>query len=139
MTIIHVILLHVPPVQDALIRSLIDRFKEFRRPKKPRTPLSNRAKEKERGKKPGITNTIKEPIPLPGEDMISFERHTKALQVEFKRANRNNAVINDLMNRSFALRRAEILEKPHDLASFFNKFPFLQEPDQVGLILGYYV
>ncbi len=32
-------------------------------------------------KSPGITRPIGEPVLLPGEDYVSFERHTKILQV----------------------------------------------------------
>ena len=116
------------------MRSLVNRFKEFLRPRKPRIPSSAKGTEKRIGRRPGITNTVKNPVPLPGEDSVSFERHTKALQIEYKKTNRNTAVIDDLMTRSFALRRAEILEKECDLPALFNKFPLLQEVDQVSYI-----
>ena len=32
-------------------------------------------------KSPGITKSISQPIPLPGEDNVSYLRHTKVLQV----------------------------------------------------------
>ena len=50
------------------------------------------------------------------------------LQAEFKKKNRNTAVVNDLM---VAIRRSEILEKGYDLPSLFTRFPFLQESEQV--------
>ena len=83
------------------------------------------------GKAPGIINSVKEPVPPPGEDTVSYERHTKALQAEFRKTNRNNALVSDLMGRSFALRRAEILEKNYSLSALLSRFPFLQEADQV--------
>lgn len=83
------------------MRSLVNRFKEFRRPRKPRAPSSSGQKERI-GRRPGMTNKVTDPIPPPREDSVSFERHTKALQMEFKKSNRNNALINDLMSRSFA-------------------------------------
>ena len=74
------------------------------------------------GKAPGITNSVKEPVPPSGEDTVSYERHTKALQAEFRKTNRNNAVVSDLMGRSFALRRAEILEKTTVFRHFYPDF-----------------
>lgn len=56
---------------------------------------------------------------------------TQVLQAEFKKKNRNTAVVNNLMDRSFAIRRSEILEKGYDLPSLFTRFPFLQESEQV--------
>ena len=32
-------------------------------------------------KSPGIMKSLSEPVPLPGEDKVSYERHIKALQV----------------------------------------------------------
>ena len=83
----------------------MNRFKEFRRPKKLRDrPCEKKTILSRVGKAPGITNSLKQPVPLPGEDSVSYERHTKALQVEFKKTNRNCALIGDLMERSFAMR-----------------------------------
>ena len=115
-----------------MVRSLVNRFKEFRRPKKPRKPPSNdSATPVKAGKRPGITNSVTRPTIPPGEDAVSFERHTKALQIEFRKTNRNSQVIADLMDRSFALRRAEIEEKNYDVGRLFNRFPFLQEAQHV--------
>ena len=87
-------------------------------------------------KAPGIINSVKRPVPLPGEDEVSYERHTKALQAEFKKTNHNNALISDLMQRSFALRRMEILEKNYGLTALLSRFPFLQEADEVHNHIG---
>ena len=82
-------------------------------------------------KAPGITNSVKSPVPAPGEDAVSYERQIKVLQVEYKKANRNRAVVGNLMKRSFALRRQEILEKTVNIEHILVRFPFLQEADQV--------
>ena len=106
-----------------MVRSLINRFKEFRRPKKPRTAtktLVSRAR-----KAPGIINSVKQPVPPPGEDAVSYERHTKVLQTEFKKTNNNALVCGKIM------RRAEILENNYSLTALLSRFPFLQETDQV--------
>ena len=87
-----------------MVRSLINRFKEFRRPKKPRSSTTEKKAVVSRiGKAPGIINSVKQAVPPPGEDGISYERHTKALQAEFKKINRNKALVSDLMERSFAM------------------------------------
>ncbi len=57
----------------------------------------------------------------------------RVLQVEFKKTNRNQAVIEDLMSRTFPFRRNAIMKECHDLDTIFERFPFLQEGDQVGL------
>ena len=115
-----------------MVRSLINRFKEFRRPKKPRSSTTEKKGVVSRtGKAPGIIKSVKQPILLPGEDGVSYERHTKALQAEFKKTNRNNALVLDLMERSFAMRRMEILEKNYSLTALLSRFPFLQEADEV--------
>ena len=44
-------------------------------------------------KSPGLTHSIVSPSVPAGEDTVSFERHTKLLQVEFKKRTRNNRVI----------------------------------------------
>ena len=58
---------------------------------------------------------------------------TKALLVEFKKTNRNCALIGDLMERSFAMRRMEILENNYSLNILFKRFPFLQEANEVSI------
>lgn len=72
------------------------------------------------------------PQPPAGEDDISFERHTKVLQVQYGKSTRNRHIVNDLQDRTFAMRRKEILEKAMYLDSIFEKFPFLQEADEVS-------
>ena len=72
-------------IQDALVRSLINRFKKFCRPKKTRKePKKEKAVMLHVGKAPGITNSVKEPVPILGENALNYERHTKELQVELK-------------------------------------------------------
>ena len=81
----------------------------------------------------GITNAVKPLTVQLGEDAVSYKRHIKVLQVEFKKGHHNGAVVENLMKRSFAGRRAEI-EKEYDLQALFCSFPFLQDVDQVGFL-----
>ena len=94
---------------------------EFRRPKKPWKALCER-KHKWAKLQPGITNSVKCPVPPPGEDAVSFERHTKALQAEFKKTNRNSALITDFMSQSFALRWMEILKNNYNNNALLQGF-----------------
>ena len=56
-----------------------------------------------------------------GEDEVSFHRHCKALQNEFKKKNPNAHIVNELMQLSFGLRRKDINENPRELQSVFEK------------------
>ena len=71
---------------------------------------------------------------LTGEDEVSFSRHTKALQTEFKKTHHNLQIVNELMSSSFALRRKDILEHPCGLKAVLEKYPFLRNPDQVHIM-----
>jgi hypothetical protein len=51
--------------------------------------------------------------------------------VEFNKTRRNKEVVSDLMDKTFALRRKDILDKCPDLDSLFKEYPFLQDGDQV--------
>ena len=97
--------------------SLINRFKNFRHVpiKRPTTKrVESSSSVPTAGKLPGITTSPSQPILPPGEDSVSFERHTK-VQAEFKKCTSNDNVVDDLMQRSFALRRKDILENGYDL------------------------
>lgn len=121
--------------------SLINRFKEFRRPPKKRDISISKIKKSPKKKNPGITQTPRPPLFPVGEDTISLERHNRVLQAEFsKRAtSRNNQVVSDLMDRTFPMRRKTILEQPLSLESIFEKFPFLQECEQVHIYTCMYM
>ena len=67
----------------------------------------------------------------PGEDEVSFERHNRVLQVEWKKSSRNALVVEELMTRTFALRRKRIIENPSDVQTLLSTFPFLQQLEPV--------
>lgn len=117
--------------------SLINSFKNFRRKrvsrneKKPAT-TSPKASTAEKTKSPGISGLLNKPSIPPGEDRVSFERHRKALRIEYsKKDHGNKQVVADLMDRTFAFRRADILEHNYDLQDVFNNYPFLQKNNEV--------
>ena len=63
-------------------------------------------------------------MPPPGEDLVSYERHMRALQAGSKKVICHCPLIQGMMARSFALTRAEILERGYDITTLFNRFPF---------------
>ena len=122
---------HILFSQGAIILTLTNRFKEFRRQPVKRTKPNITGKKSPKKKSPGITQCPAEPRLLPGEDSVSCGRHNRVLLVEFNKTRRNKEVVSDLMDKTFALRRKEILDKSPDLDSLFKEYPFLQDGDQV--------
>ena len=66
-----------------------------------------------------------------GEDGASYKRNILRLKAEYKKAKPNKVIVNDLMTRTFPMRRNEILNSPSSLSNTFDKFPFLQDSNQV--------
>ena len=64
---------------------------------------------------------------------MSLERHENLLKAELKRKKRSDTVVADLMKRTLPSRRQAILGKPMNLEAIFEKFPFLQDVNQVRL------
>ncbi len=75
---------------------------------------------------------MKPPVVPPGEDETSFKRHNKILIMESKKTHPNLGIVNPLMERTFAFRRADILSNGGDVVTIFCKYPFLQSADQVS-------
>ncbi len=78
------------------MRSLINRFTEFnRKPKERKSKIDNSSTtHATKQKSPGITRSVVKPAIPPGEDAVSYERHVKALQIEFKN-NRNDRIVGE--------------------------------------------
>ena len=83
------------------------------------------------GKSPGMASAMEQPVAPPGEDTVSFGRHCKVLQADYKKASHNGQVVVDLMDRTFAFRRQDILSHTYDLSELFDKYHFLQDCEQV--------
>ena len=62
------------------------------------------------------------------EDQTSFSRHNNILMRESVKNRPNWTIVNDLMEKSFAMRRIDILDNACDVT---EKYPFLKYPDQV--------
>ncbi len=54
------------------------------------------------------------------------------LKVQYKKFQKNYAIIKELMERSFSFRRIEVLDNSLSLQEMLEKFPFLQEIDMVS-------
>ena len=80
-----------------MVRSLINRFTEFnRKPKERKSKIDNSSTtHATKQKSPGITRSVVKPAIPPGEDAVSYERHIKALQMEFKNNNRNDRIVGE--------------------------------------------
>ena len=142
------------------MQGLVNPFKELRCDKSvPRAKSTKVAAPQTKGKSPGITK----PVMIPqlqvciivnslhillwrwltyiytqvGEDSVSYERHIKQLQAESSKMKSNPPVVSELMRKTFPQRTAEIMEQPSDLIKMFERFPFLQEIDQVSLTVGF--
>ena len=70
------------------------------------------------------------PIPA-GEDITSFKRHCRVLEAEWRKSRRDLVVVDGLMSRTYAFRRRDIIETGRNVEYLFEKYPFLQDPDQV--------
>ena len=84
-------------------------------------------------KSPGTHNPLALPEVPAGEDDVSFERHNHLLKSEWMKQKRNAALVEELMERTFAMRRREILENSCDVKTLFKKYPFMQDPEQVAV------
>ena len=67
----------------------------------------------------------------PSKDDISFQQHNHVLQAEWSKVKQNVMVEEELMERTFPMRRQEILDNSCNVQTLFKKFPFLQDPEQV--------
>ena len=113
-----------------ITQSLINRFKEFNRVKKrgSNVTVATFASSKDSSKS---INEIDEPSIPEGEDSLSFERHNTRIKMELKKSNVNKVVINELIDRTYAFRRRDIVKDSGDLSTIFNKYPFLKDTEQV--------
>jgi hypothetical protein len=118
------------------VQALINRFKEFRRCKKPSLPNLKPAKIVSSVSKQQPTGRMLLTVPdIPiGEDETSFTRHNKLIKYEMSKGNKKNLVVlNDLIAQSFAMRRRDILDNSYHVNITLEKYPFLKHPNQVRI------
>ena len=125
-------------LQGAIIVGLQNRFKEFRRERKPRSSPAKvlepkiPAKQKSPAKRPA-KQLMQRPEIAAGEDLGSYERFTKTIREEFRRRSPRADVYIPLIETTYAHRRLEILDSQILVSDVLEKHPFLSQEDQVGL------
>lgn len=67
-----------------------------------------------------------------GEDETSFNRHVKVLKNEKVKSHPNMQVVEDLMEKTFFMRRSDITNNARDILAILNEYPFLSVEDQVS-------
>ena len=126
-------------MQGGIVQTLIDRFKDMRRLRKPKSSDSTTCRSLELEGQKKVTPRPHKPFTVPdvpeGEDDVSFERHNRVLQSEWTKSSRNAVTVEQLMETTFAMRRRDILQAPTDVQTTFSKYPFLQDPNQVQYLL----
>ena len=124
-----------------IVQALTNRFKEFRRNKKPSAPKPSKSKvipSTSKQQSPGRMIAI--PDVPDGEDETSFIRHNKLIKSEMAKGNKKNSVVlGDLIKQSFAMRRRDILENSYHVQIILGKYPFLKEPNQVCFVISSHV
>ena len=66
-----------------------------------------------------------------GEDKVSHDRHLKVLRSECQKINSNAEVKKKLMERTYMIRRSEILTNPKPVKILLNMYPPLKEYNEV--------
>ena len=66
-----------------------------------------------------------------------MSRHNKILINEMSKAHPNSCVVKELMEKSFSMRRQDIMDNPCDITTLLVKYPYLSEQDQVVVIVMY--
>lgn len=123
------------PLQGAIVQSLINRFKEFRRPPRDRSKVGvipSKPPSHVIQRKPPIESLMEMPAIPAGEDHTSFKRHNQILVAESKKAKPNMQVVGSLMERTYAFRRGDIISSPSDVVNNLAQYPFLQNVEQVS-------
>lgn len=126
-------------IQGAIVTSLQNRFKEFRRDRKAvktetyeniSTTPAKIKQPNESQKSPSIAWMQPPPVPM-GEDKCSFDRFSSQLQDEAKRKKPRNEISSKLMEATYAHRRQDILESPAPIPELLKKYSFLGNEDEV--------
>ena len=71
-----------------------------------------------------------------GEDEISFKRHNKVLIKEKSKSHPNSQVVSDLMEKTFSIRRDDIVTNSCNITQLLTKYPFLSEENQVCITVA---
>lgn len=107
------------------------KMKEIRRPKSSRSTEKGKSSVSSKigrspplrkgGRSPGSIDLMKLPSVPAGEDEVSFQRHNRVLKAEFSKSRHNKQIVSELMNVTFPMRRADILQSPCDINKILEK------------------
>lgn len=112
-------------LQGHILTGLKSRFKEFRRT--PRNMVRIKVPTANKG---CSSSSCKNE----GEDLVSHERHIKAMAAEYRKVKPSEHVVTELMKLTFHRRREQILEKATLVSELLLKFPFFHHYEQVYII-----
>lgn len=119
-------------LQAAITKSLQGHFKEFQCPYKPRQ--SSAASSDCKGGSGVRSHSIVSTLTVPdGEDSTSFERHNRALKLEYDKLRLNKQVAEELIAQSFVMRWNDLHITSYGLDTVFEKYPFLADVSEVSL------
>ena len=79
------------------------------------------------GRSPGSIDLMKLPSVPAGEDKVSFQRHNCVLKAEFSKVRHNKQIVSELMNVTFPMHSADILQSPCNINKILEKYPFLRK------------
>ena len=121
--------------QGAIVEDFFARFKEFRRPTRDRQKQDpeNTAQHQQQQhsmKMPASSLMEVPPFP-PGEDKVSMERSISILKSEFSKRTRNAQLVHSYMEKTYPVRRQDILSGEKNLQTLLQTYPFLQDAEQV--------
>ena len=121
-------------LQGTIVVTLQNRFKEFRREKKPKSVSKPAQKiSKPAQKSPAKELMLRPEIPQ-GEDLASYLRFCSKITEEFKRRKPRPEVYESLVDLTYPHRRQEILDTGILVSDVLVKHPFLKVEDQVSML-----
>ena len=115
-----------------MVVMLQNRFKEFRRDRKPKqAPVVVASKPPVKQKSPA-KELMNRPEIADGEDQASYERFCSKITEEFQRKKPRPEVYDSLIELTYPHRRQEILDTSMLVSEILVKHPFLKEENQVN-------
>ena len=126
-------------MQGAIVIGLQNKFKEFRRDKKPvKKPVIIAAPVTVVSRQPWspTKQLMKRPEIEAGEDEGSYERFAAQILEEFKKKKPRSEVLSFLFETTYAHRRQEIIDNPSLVSDVLKKHQFLKIEEHVSTVLS---
>ena len=121
--------------QDSWKRKLRNKFKNLRRPERAAKlgvrPLPKKRREDDDTTAPTNAGSVTPSV----SDLEQYERHVQHLQKLYRGRKWVASQLSSLLHETFPLRRKWITEENPTAKDVFEKFPCLQEPKLVSIIL----